>query len=57
LLKSGSLALRLLGQSSTKPHLAYLQVEEQQEAVGLDVPLEVQSEGDGQIFIPCELGV
>ena len=43
--------------SDTKPHLAYLQVEEQQGAVGLDLPLGVQSEGDGEIVIPSEPGV
>jgi predicted PolB exonuclease-like 3'-5' exonuclease len=40
-----------------KPHLAYPQVNEQQGAVGLDVPLGVQSEGDGEIFIRSEPGV
>ncbi len=41
----------------TKPHLAYLQVEEQQEALGLDRPLGVQSEADGEILIPDAPGV
>jgi hypothetical protein len=43
--------------SDAKPHLAYLQVEEEQGALGLDVPPGVQSEGQGEIFIPSEPGV
>jgi hypothetical protein len=43
--------------AGSKPHLAYLQVQEQHEVVGLDRPLGVQSEGDGEIFIPDLPGV
>ena len=38
--------------AGSKPHLAYPLVEEQRDAVGRDRPLGVQSEGDGEIFIP-----
>jgi hypothetical protein len=41
--------------SDAKPHVAYLQARSSR-GLGLDVPLEVQSEGDGEIFIPNEPG-
>jgi predicted PolB exonuclease-like 3'-5' exonuclease len=52
-----SLSDYIRSHSGSKPHLAYLQVEEQHEAVGLDRPLGVQSESDGEIFIPDAPGV
>jgi predicted 3'-5' exonuclease similar to PolB exonuclease domain len=38
--------------AGSKPHLTYFQVEEQQPALGRDGLLGIQSETDGEIFIP-----
>ena len=43
--------------SDTKPHLAYLQVEEQRGALGRDGLEGIQSGADGEIFIPFAPGV
>jgi 3'-5' exonuclease len=43
--------------AGSKPHLAYLQVDAQQAAVGCDRLLGVQSEGDGEIFIRDAPGI
>jgi predicted PolB exonuclease-like 3'-5' exonuclease len=43
--------------SDTKPHLAYLQVEEQPGALGPDGLLEVESQVDGEIYIPDTPGL
>jgi 3'-5' exonuclease len=43
--------------SGTKPHLTYLLIEEQQKVLGLDRPLGVLFEGDGEIFIPDAPGL
>src|SRR5271166_5038014 len=43
--------------SDAKPHLAYVLVEEQNKALGPDRRPGVQSEGDGEIFIPDTPGV
>jgi len=52
-----SLSDYLRSHSGTKPHLAYLLVDEQQHAVGLDRALGVLFEGDGEIFIPDAPGL
>ena len=41
----------------TKAHLAYLQVEEQQGVLGRDGLVAIQSEADGEIFIPDAPGL
>ena len=43
--------------SGAKPHLAYLLVEEQPRVPGPDHPLGLQSEANGEIFIPDAPGV
>ena len=40
-----------------KPHLAYVLVEEEKKAFGPDRPFLVQSEGEGEMFIPDAPGV
>ena len=43
--------------SDAKPHLAYVLADEKKRATEPDGPFEVQSEGDGEIFIPDTPGV
>ena len=56
-IKNGASVRGIRSHSDTKPHLAYLQVAEHQRVLGGDGPLGVESEADGEIFIPDTPGV